>query len=78
MYPCQHSLEDFGFTGCQQEKDVTGRDEEQLWLQGICEEVVVLFLLFFSSSSFSSSSFFVVIIVVVICSHLLPLQTITW
>jgi hypothetical protein len=34
----------FGFTGCQQEKNVTRRNQEWLWLQGICEEVVVVVL----------------------------------
>jgi len=65
MSPCQLGLHNFGFTGCQQEKDVTGRDQKQLWLQGICEEVVVVLVLVLDATAAAA---FVVIIIIVVTS----------
>jgi hypothetical protein len=82
MSRCQHGLHNFGFTGCQQEKDVTGRDQEWLWLQGICEEVVVVLVLFpilvLVLAATAAAAFVVIIIIIVVTSFsFVALQTIT-
>jgi hypothetical protein len=46
MSPYQHSLHSFVFAVGQQEKDVTGKGQEQVWLQGICEVVVLVVVVF--------------------------------
>lgn len=76
MSPCQHGLHKFGFTRCEQEKDVTGRDQERLWLQSICEGVVV-FVLVLVLAATAAAAFVVIIFIVVTSFSFVALQTFT-
>jgi len=72
MSPCQLGLHNFGFTGCKQEKDVKGRDQKRLWIQGICEEVVLVL-----AATAAAAAFVVIIVIVVTSFTFVALQTIT-